>query len=133
MKPKPYWIREDYLSGLFDTVTKNDDLYIKKVVTLFKSEYRTIKAMSAVIKNWKYATEHNLSNTSMNRIAWLGQAACCYRFKAPDFITKKAWWILPKETRDRADKNASDLIESYEKETRNQCIESSKTEDQLCF
>ncbi len=135
MKPKPcpYWIREDYLNGLFNTSTEDDELYIKKVIKLFRSEYRTIRAMSSVIRKWKHATEHNLTNGSINKIAWLGQAACCYRFRAPDFITKKAWWNLPKEVRNRADKNAKDLIESYEKETKNQCIGSSKTTDQLCF
>lgn len=31
-----------------------------------------------VINNWKHSCEHYLTNKSMNRIAWLGQAAMCY-------------------------------------------------------
>lgn len=31
-----------------------------------------------VINTWKYSCEHYLTNKSMNRIAWLGQAAMCY-------------------------------------------------------
>jgi len=133
MKFKPYWVREDYQNGLFDTSTENDELCIREVKKLFKSEYRTIKAMLSVIKKWKFATEHNLTNKSINRIAWLGQAACCFRIGAPDFITKKAWWELPKEIRNRADRNANDLIDQYEKETSNQCIGSYQTENQIHF
>jgi len=133
MKYKPYWIREDYLNGMFNTTTKNDELSIKKVERLFKSEKRTIKAMYSVIQKWHHSTGHNLTNRSINRIAWLGQAACCYSLKVPDYITKKAWWNLPKEIRNRADKNAKDLIESYENKTKNQCIGSRKAENQLCF
>jgi hypothetical protein len=132
-KPYPYWIREDYLNGLYETAISNEDIHAQKVIDLFNSEYRTIKAMSAVIRNWKKATEHNLSNTSINRVAWLGQAACCYRFKTPDYLTKKAWWKLPKETRDRADKNAKDLIEDYESKIKNECFGSCETENQFCF
>jgi len=131
--PYPYWIREDYLNGFYNTTTENDELYSRKVIKLFKSEYRTIRAMSSVIKKWKKTTEHNLTNGSINKIAWLGQAACCYSLKAPDYITKKAWWELPKETRDRADKNAKDLIEAYEEKAQNQCIGSIQAENQLCF
>ena len=36
------------------------------------------KALNGVIKKWKNSCEHYLSNQSMNRIAWLGQASLCY-------------------------------------------------------
>ena len=61
-KSYPYWIREDYLNGLFNTTTNNDEIHIENVIRLFKSEYRTNKAMSNVIKKWIKATEHNLTN-----------------------------------------------------------------------
>ena len=35
-------------------------------------------ALSGVITEWKNSCEHYLTNKSMNRIAWLGQAAMCY-------------------------------------------------------
>lgn len=135
MKPKhyPYWIREDFLNGLYNENTENDQLYIDKVVRLFKSETRTIAAMKKVLKKWKKASEHNLTNTSINRVAWLGQAACCLSVGAPDYITKKAWWELPKEIRDRADNNAKDIIETYEKGTWCKCADKRKAEGQICF
>ena len=39
--------------------------------------------LSNVIKEWKYSCEHNLSNESMNRIAWLGQACLSYELNIP--------------------------------------------------
>lgn len=35
-------------------------------------------ALSGVCNEWKHSCEHYLTNKAMNRIAWLGQAACCY-------------------------------------------------------
>ena len=39
--------------------------------------------LDKVITKWKYSCEHYLSNQSMNRIAWLGQAAVCYESGVP--------------------------------------------------
>lgn len=36
-----------------------------------------------VITEWKHSCEHYLTNRSMNRIAWLGQAAMCYATGVP--------------------------------------------------
>jgi hypothetical protein len=36
------------------------------------------EALNGVISKWKHSCEHYLTNKSMNRIAWLGQAAMCY-------------------------------------------------------
>jgi hypothetical protein len=41
------------------------------------------KALNGVITEWKYSCEHYLTNRSMNRIAWLGQAAMCYSEGVP--------------------------------------------------
>lgn len=40
-------------------------------------------ALSAVISEWKHSCEHYLTNVSMNRIAWLGQASACYAMGIP--------------------------------------------------
>lgn len=40
-------------------------------------------ALSGVITEWKHSCEHYLTNVSMNRVAWLGQAAACYAMKLP--------------------------------------------------
>ena len=134
MRPEyhPYWIREEFLNGLFNT-TCDEPVLIKKVIRLFNSESRTRQQMNNIISNWPYSTEHNLTNTSKNRVAWLGQAACCYAFKAPDYITKKAWWSVKKENRDKADKIAQTIIQEYEKKIRGECITGGARENQVYF
>lgn len=39
--------------------------------------------LNGVISEWENSCEHYLTNKSMNRIAWLGQAAMCYSTKIP--------------------------------------------------
>jgi ParB-like chromosome segregation protein Spo0J len=40
-------------------------------------------ALKNVISEWKHSCEHYLTNKSMNRIAWLGQASMCYATGIP--------------------------------------------------
>ena len=40
-------------------------------------------SLQHVITEWKNSCQHYLTNASMNRIAWLGQAAACYSIQMP--------------------------------------------------
>lgn len=44
-------------------------------------EFRRVSI--AIIGEWKNSCEHNLTNERMNRIAWMGQAALCYKYRIP--------------------------------------------------
>lgn len=50
---------------------------------LLKDIPRFSAVLQRIIVEWKYSCEHYLTNTAMNRIAWLGQAALCYEHKIP--------------------------------------------------
>ena len=67
-----------------------------------------------VIKEWKHASEVNLSNIARNRQAWIGQASCCYAFKIPDYITKYGWRMLTIEQQTKANQVADSVIEKWE-------------------
>ncbi len=41
------------------------------------------RVLECVITEWKHSCEHYLTNKAMNRIAWLGQAALCYKHGIP--------------------------------------------------
>ena len=41
------------------------------------------RVLQRVITEWKHSCEHYLTNSAMNRIAWLGQAALCYKHGIP--------------------------------------------------
>jgi len=57
--------------------------------------------LEIIIKEWKHSCEHNLTNRSMNRIAWLGQAALAYKFNIPS-IYCSGFNILTKEEQHNA-------------------------------
>lgn len=59
------------------------------------------EALEIVIKDWKHSCEHYLTNTSMNRIAWLGQAAVCFKAKVPSKYSS-GWSLLTTEQQDKA-------------------------------
>ena len=61
--------------------------------------------LKKIIKEWKYSCEHYLTNKSMNRIAWLGQAAVCYHSGIPSRYSK-AWFDIPEDTRTEANATA---------------------------
>lgn len=44
------------------------------------------QTLEKVLSEWKYSCEHYLTNRSMNRIAWLGQAAMCYATGVPSIF-----------------------------------------------
>lgn len=57
--------------------------------------------LEKVISEWKNSCEHYLTNSSMNRIAWLGQAAVCYETGIPSKYSY-SWSMLTKEQQDSA-------------------------------
>lgn len=61
--------------------------------------------LKKVIKEWKYSCEHYLTNKSMNRIAWLGQAAVCYHSGVPSKYSN-AWFDMEQRFQDRANQIA---------------------------
>lgn len=118
-----YELWEDYKAGFYDNVSgKNKKLLIDKVVELFSDQELTRKFMQKVIDEWPYSCEHNLSNQSLNRVAYLGQAACCIYAGVTSSITMEAWRFVSKENRDKADKIASEILTNYENQKQQLCL-----------
>lgn len=61
--------------------------------------------LEKVIVEWKNSCEHYLTNSSMNRIAWLGQASVCYETGVPSKYSN-AWFEIDEETRKEANDTA---------------------------
>lgn len=57
--------------------------------------------LEKIINEWKYSCEHYLTNRSMNRIAWLGQAAVCYETGVPSAYSG-AWFELSNQEQENA-------------------------------
>lgn len=109
-----YELWEDFKAGFYNNVSGElKKKQIQQVVELFSNKELTEKYMQMVIDLWHFSCEHNLTNEAMNRIAYLGQAACCMYAGISSTITMEAWHLVSKENRDIADSIASKLINNY--------------------
>lgn len=76
---------ECYKSGFYASTFKNysktqcEYMYYEFLSDLNKFEL----ALKCVTNEWVFSCEHYLTNKSMNRIAWLGQASMCYATGVP--------------------------------------------------
>ena len=76
---------ECYKAGFYNTtlngLTKEE--CERMYESFFSSEEAFSEALEHVTTEWKHSCEHYLTNTAMNRIAWLGQAAACFAMGIP--------------------------------------------------
>jgi len=109
----PYWRWEEVEYNMWGKV---DDryAYLKKAIEFTGDHIQYGKAMLGVIDAWKYSCEHNLSNTSSNRRAWIGHAACAYSFRCPEDIVRAAWAHLTDKQRELANDQADIVIKIWE-------------------
>ena len=70
------------------------------------------KALGKVIKKWKHSCEHYLTNASMNRIAWLGQASVCIQLGIPsDF--RGGFNLLTEKQQEKANNTALEYLNKW--------------------
>ena len=106
----PYWKWEDYKAGFYDNCSGDKKtILIKSVIEMFSSEELTRTNMYRV-QEWQYSCEHNLTNISLNRIAYIGQAACCIYASVPSTVTMEAWSLLSKDIQTRSDLIAEEFL-----------------------
>ena len=110
----PYWLWEDYKAGFYENCSGElKKQLIIKGIEMFNSEYLTRQNMFFVIENWKYSCEHNLTNESLNKIAYIGQSACCVYAKIPSTVTMEIWNLLDKDVQERSNKIAIEAINKW--------------------
>lgn len=69
-------------------------------------------AAKAVASEWKHSCEHYLTNTAMNRIAWIGQAAMCYETGIPSKYCS-GFSYLSDEQKEAANLVALDVLNDW--------------------
>lgn len=69
-------------------------------------------AMYRVLKEWKNSSMHYLTNESMNRIAWLGQAAACIEMGIPSKY-RSGYFLLTPEKQKAADAVALEYLNRW--------------------
>ncbi|MCB0801720.1 MAG: hypothetical protein KDB74_01365 [Flavobacteriales bacterium] len=119
----PYYLWECYKAGFFSPSNnrKKEEEY-NKYVTLLTNLPLFEKILNKVITEWKYSCEHNLTNESLNRIAWLGQASCAYLFGCNAANTRVAFNLLTENQQKEANAMAEKYLNKWMENYKNECI-----------
>lgn len=106
---------ECYPAGFFEANAPNGwsedechEMYFRLLSDI--SEFKAI--MRLVIRLWVNSCEHNLTNERMNRIAWMGQAALCYKHRIPARF-RGGYHLLNDEQKQMADNAAIEIINEW--------------------
>lgn len=111
---------EDFKAGMWRKVDVTEFNKLLPVAIEFtKNHIKYGNAMLRVIKIWKYSCEHNLTNSSANRKAWIGHAACCLELKLPESVVRRAWKFLTNEQRRLANEQAEIAINKWTENYKN--------------
>lgn len=70
------------------------------------------EALEKIMEEWPCACEHNLTNKSMNRIAWLGQAAVAYKYNIPS-ISSAGFTLLTEKEQALANETALHFLNKW--------------------
>ena len=104
---------EDYNNGMY--LSSCDDVEQKKALSfeLLGSAVLFQAAALDMVSNWPISASVFLTNTSINRLAWIGQATCCREYGSPEFVTIMAWCELGKEQQDAANEAARIVLKLW--------------------
>jgi hypothetical protein len=105
---------EDWKNGMYATTPpRKEKIDASRKLLSDQAEFEA--GARKMIGEWRFSSEENLSDTSRNRRAWVGQATCSHAHGAAEIETKLAWWQTVKETQDSANETARKVIDSWEK------------------
>jgi hypothetical protein len=107
------WEEVDYNFYASAPVSKMEK-YAHLVLSVLANKKECEKQMRRVVKEWPNSCEHNLTNPSLNKIAWLGQSSCALSNKVPQDATMKIWSLLSDEEKTTANAIAKKIIKEWE-------------------
>jgi hypothetical protein len=90
-------------------------IMIQKSTRLLSDSKTFYQILNKLIKSWPFSTEHNLTDPSINKRAWLGRAACCFSHGANINETRIAWHNMESNLQDRANHIANRIISEWTK------------------
>lgn len=105
---------ECFINGMWRTVSKEqEDEFLIKAIEFTGNHILYGNAMKEVIELWPNTMINSLTNTSINRRAFLGHCAVQYKINCPEYITRMAWKELNDSQRFLADKVAQQTIDKW--------------------
>jgi len=93
---------------------ENREEMLREAIEFTGDAKRYGDAMRRVTREWRYSCEHNLSNLSQNRKAWIGHAACALEKGFCEDVVREAWSYLSYEQQRAANQAAQNAIEEWE-------------------
>lgn len=116
-----YSLWEDFKNGMYDEDKEGRKERIEIAIKCLTDHDICYQQMTRVVNEWKYATEQNLTNPSMNHRAFLGQSACSIYGNVHEDETREAWGYMTQQQRYDANKIADRVFlewqQKYERES----------------
>ena len=107
----PYYLWECYKNNLYNvSYNKND---VSKCLEFMQNNNLFVESMHSVCFEWNYTMLNHLTNTNINRIAFLGQCGVCYSQKVPSILTKKCWKYLEPKNQIFLNNSANNIIKKW--------------------
>ena len=110
-----YEILEEYPAGLWRIVRgqqrKNN---IEAAADLMRCPDEFKEVMRRVLAEWPLSCEAAFTAEGSNRIAWLGQAACCLSVGSPEENTRACWNTLTQPEQDEANRVAAEVLAEWQ-------------------
>ena len=105
---------ECYKAGFYNTHVegKTKDECEQEYCDFLSNDKEFKRALRKVTTEWKHSCEHYLTNTAMNRIAWLGQASVCYSRGIPSEF-RGGFHLLSQEQQDKANNIALEYLNKW--------------------
>lgn len=102
---------------MWDSVSSNRwDDFADRSAMLFREIDCFYDSCKKVINEWPNSCIHNLSNRSLNRCSWLGQAACFVELGSVEYTTRLGWRCLDEDEKSAANECALRVIKEWEVE-----------------
>lgn len=93
---------------------KERTILVRRAIAFTGNAERYGEAMLRVVREWPNSCEHNLTDLSQNRKAWIGHAAACLEIGVSEDVTREAWRHLSDDQRDAANAKATEAILAWE-------------------
>lgn len=105
---------ECYKAGFYNTTAngKTKAQCEQEYKELLTNEQEFRDALDFIINNWKNSCEHYLTNSAMNRIAWLGQASLCHARKIPSEF-RSGFSLLTEDEQNKANTIALEYLNKW--------------------
>ena len=110
MSAHPWWRWECYENGFYNHVSSASTQRERDKYKAFHTKDGEFeRAMIDCGHEWVFSFENFLTNTTINRVAWLGQVSACYAHRLSSF-NRGAYNELSKEIRDRQNLAAKNYL-----------------------